>query len=157
MSRSGGYNVYQLLQDRVVWHNLERDNTDLPKDSSSVIVEGWNFKGIARYCYRGWQREEGGGFVCEVKRWAMIPMDIWHAYVDNYFEKYKVVRKFQTEEEFELFKSKSLHISYKEIPEDAEVIGEFSKDLPYSFYNATIYYKDNQFYLCDGCKEWQMD
>ena len=157
MSRSGGYNVYKLLEDKVVWHVLDRDKTDLPKDSYPVIAEGFCFHGMARYGYRGWTREEGGSFICEVKRWAKVPEDIWHAYYNNYFEPYEHRPKFQSEEEFKQFKEKALHVSGKEVPEDAVLVGDFSKDLPYSFYSASIYYKDNQFYLCDGSKEYSLD
>ena len=57
MCRSGGHNVYELLEDKVVWHILERDRTDLPKDSYPVIAEGWLFQGIARFGYYGWKDE----------------------------------------------------------------------------------------------------
>lgn len=157
MSHSGGYNVYELLEDKVVWHYLDRDDTDLPKDSSVVIVEGYLFHGMARLLYRGWIGEDNNNSIASVKRWAKVPDEIWQAYNNGYFDRFNTKRKFQSETEFNQFKDKSIHICYEDLPEGAEVVGDFDKSNPYSHYNATIYYKDNQYYLCDGCKEWVMD
>ena len=153
----GSYEVYELLKDKVVWHDLERDSTDYPKDSFPVIAEGFCFSGVARYGYHGWKCEEGNSFICSVKRWAIIPDEIWLAYYNGYFDRFNHRPTFQSEEEFNQFKEKCIHITGKELPKDAVLVGDFSKDLPYSFYRASIYYKDNQYYLCDGCKEWVMD
>jgi hypothetical protein len=157
MSRDGGHNVYELLKDKVVWHSIERDNSDYPSDSYPVIAEGFCFSGIARFGYNGWTREEGGGFICSVKRWAKVPDEIWHAYINGYFEPYRHRAMFQSEEEFNQFKDKALHICGKDLPEGAEVVGDFDKDNPYNHYKATIYYKDNQYYMVDGCKEYARD
>lgn len=153
----GSYEVYELLKDKVVWHDLERDKSDIPSDSFPVIAEGFCFHGVARFGYYGWKREEGNSFICDVKRWAIIPHEIWLAYYNGYFDRFDHEPKFQSEEEFKYFAEKAKHVSSKEIPEDAVRVGYFSKDLPYSFYSASIYYKDNQYYLCDGSKEWVMD
>ena len=158
-NRCGGSRVFELLKDKVVWHVLERDKKDLPKDNFPVIAEAWCFKGLARYGYKGWQPEEscGGSFLCEVKRWASLPEDVWKVYASGYFEPYDHRPTFRSEEEFNQFKEKCIHIPGKELPDDAVLVGDFSKDLPYSFYSASIYYKDNQYYLCDGSKEWALD
>lgn len=151
----GSYEVYELLKDKVVWHNLERDSTDYPKDSFPVIAEGFCFNGVARYGYHGWKREEGGCFICSVKRWAIIPHEIWLTYIHGYFDRFNKTRAFQSKEEFQSYSAKAIRI--ETVSEDFEYIGSFQEDRPYSFYSADIYYKDNQYYVCDGCKQWALD
>ena len=153
----GSYEVYELLKDKVVWHNLERDNSDVPSDSFPVIAEGFCFNGVARYGYHGWKREEGNSFICSVKRWAIIPHEIWLAYFHGYFDRFNETPKFQSKEEFLPFAKKANHVPYKEVPKDAECVGRFFEDRPYESYSAGIYYKDGQYYLCDGCKQWALD
>ena len=156
----GSYEVYELLKDKVVWHDLERDNSDKPNDKNQiVIIEAFCFNGMARYDkdYYGWKAVEKGYRPAGVKRWAIVPNEIWLAYHHGYFDRFDSQRNFQTKEEFMGCANKSKHVLYKEVPENAERIGHFFEDRPYSSYSASIYYKDGQYYLCDGCKEWALD
>ena len=157
MSHSGSHTVYELLKDKVVWHDIERDETDIPSDSFPIIIEGWNYHGMGRKRYSGWKDEDTDYPIPLVKRWAIVPNEIWLAYHHGYFDRFDSQRNFQTKEEFMGFAKKSKHVLYKEIPENAESIGHFFEDRPYTSYSASIYYKDNQYYLCDGCKEWALD
>ena len=152
---SGSREVYEFLKDKVVWHDVEREPADYPKNSFPVIAEGFCFNGVARYGYNGWKREEGGGFICSVKRWAIIPHEIWLAYYHGYFDKFDKTRTFQTKEEFQSYSAKAIRI--ETVSEEFEYIGSFQEDRPYSFYSANIYYKDNQYYICDVCKTYAMD
>ena len=153
---SASYEVYNFLKDKVVWHDIERDSNDLPKDSFPVIAEGAWFQGIARHGYHGWTRQEGNLCVT-VKRWAILPREIWTAYCNGYFNKDDNDRYFQTKEEFQFYANKAKRVSYEDRPVDAERVGYFSEEGPYDSYNATIYYKDNQYYLYDNCEQYALD
>ena len=87
----------------------------------------------------------------------MVPDEIWHSYYNNFFEPNNNRPKFQSEEEFLQFKDKAISVGLRELPDDAVVIGDFSKDYPYHSYEASIYYKDNQYYICEDSKSWQLD
>ena len=147
---SASYEVYNFLKNKVVWHDIERDSNDLPKDSFPVIAEGDSFQGIARYGYRGWKRQEGNLCVT-VKRWAILPREIWTAYYNGYFNKDDNDRYFQTKEEFQFYANKAKRVSYEDRPVDAECVGYFSEEGPYDSY------KDNQYYLYDHCTQYALD
>ena len=157
MSHSGSNAVYTLLKDKVVWHDLERDKNDIPNDSFPVIIEGFCYTGMGRLGYHGWKDEDTDCCIKSVKRWAVVPNEIWLAYHHGYFDRFKDEPNFQSKEEFMQFAEKSEHITSKEIDNNAELIGYYHEERPYESYNASIYYQKGQYVLCDGCKQWTLD
>ena len=157
MSHSGSNAVYTLLKDKVVWHDIGRDGKDVPSGSFPVIIEGFCYSGMGRLTNDGWRDEDTDYCIKSVSRWAIVPDEIWTAYFNGYFDRFDKRRKFQSKEEFVTFAEKAKHISGKELPTHAEEIGYFHEERPYESYDAAIYFANNQFFLCDGCKEWALD
>ena len=152
MSFGGSLAVYELLKDKVVWHYPEREKKYPDK---VVIVEGPSFKGLAYFSYQGWKEAEHSSYKISVTRWATIPEEISIAYHKGFFDSSYDKRMFQSKEEFEQFSK--LAIEVNSIPDSSEYVGTYFEDSPYQTYNASIYYKDNQYYICNDCNYWTMD
>lgn len=162
----GCENVYDFLKGKVVWHDLRRDEKDLPEISNTLVIllESDRFHGLGRYCegyhvcvgeYRYFKAEEERVSVGTVTRWAYVPEEVLVLYRKGYFNTCdKMQASFKNKEEFEYYAKQAVR---ENIPSNAEFVGDYEESQPYDFYSASIYWCDGKYYLTDNVHHWSLD